>query len=318
MIPVTEMQSQKRGRLSAMLLALVLLALIPAGYFLFLREPAPPPPAPVPAPAPPPPAAGPPELRLSKLDGEVFVRKKGADGGWLTATVGQKLEVDDEIRTTPSSAVEFGTAGAYTFRVEPGTVLDVEQIEAKVSQFLLEQGMVNANVATGGHVKVRGGNSDAVASSKGGIFSMTNSGQGTVAVGSTEGEVEFSAAGKAVIVRKGQSSIAQGLGAPSAPRAIPPTLFLKVVWPDAGETNKRKLTIAGKTMPGAHVVVGSSVIPVDKDGRFRGVVTLREGHNSLDLTSRDVGGHTAESNKRINVHSTAPQISTDKLPWEKR
>ncbi len=312
-------EAEKRSRVITLVIAIALLALVPIAYFVFLREPPPPPMAPPPAAPPAPPAPQAPELRLSRLDGEVMVHRKGADGGWMAATQGQRLEVDDEIRTAPGASVEIAAGEAYTFRLEPGTVLGVEEIEATVSRFLLQRGMVNANVSSGTQqVKVRGEGSDAVATSKGGEFIMTNNGQGTVAVGSLKGDLEFSAAGKAVIVRTGQSSLVQGQGPPSAPAPIPASLFLKVQWPQITETNRRQVVVTGRTLPGSHVVVGSSVMTVERDGRFRGVVSLRVGRNNLSWKCRDVGGHVATSDKRIMLDSRAPNISTEKLPWEKR
>ncbi len=59
------------------------------------------------------------------------------------------------------------------------------------------------------------------------------------------------------------------------------------------------------------------MIPVDRDGRFKGVLILHEGANTVRLTTRDVGGRIDSSDKKIAVDSTAPPLSTEKLPWEK-
>ncbi len=311
---MTEPPRSQRGRLLALGALLALLAICGAGYVLFVHE-APQPPPPPPAKASPP---KPPQLFLTRVDGEVFVRHKGTDAGWTAAKTGDLLAASDEIRTSPSAGVEFGAAGAYTFRLEPGTVMSVDEIEATVSKFLVEQGMFTAEVAPGeSSVVVRAGNSDAVATTRGGSFVMSNSGKGTVAVGTQKGEVELKAAGKAVIVRSGQQAFALAGSPPTDPTPIPTSLFLKVQWPEETELNRRRVVVAGRTAPGSHVIAGGAVIPVERDGRFKGVLILHEGANTVRLTTRDVGGRVDSSEKKIAVDSTAPPLSTEKLPWEK-
>ncbi len=96
------------------------------------------------------------------------------------------------------------------------------------------------------------------------------------------------------------------------------SLFLKVAWPQKRELTRRQVEVAGKTAPGAHLTVGGVAVPVGKDGRFRGVITLREGANAVSVVAHDVGGHAAASDARLLLDTTAPPLSTEKLPWEKK
>jgi hypothetical protein len=169
----------------------------------------------------------------------------------------------------------------------------------------------------GRRMEVSAANSDAVASTGDGAFAMSNNGAGTVAVGARSGEVEFAAAGKAVLLRAGQQSVATGGSAPSAPAPIPSSLFLKVAWPQDREINKRKVVVSGKAMPGAVVLLGGQPVRVEKDGRFSAPVSLKEGANVVQAMCVDLGGHRGQEQIKIKVDTNAPDsdINTREL-WK--
>ncbi|MFN7135169.1 MAG: hypothetical protein ACK4N5_24050, partial [Myxococcales bacterium] len=162
-------------------------------------------------------------------------------------------------------------------------------------------------------------NSAAVARAKDGAFAVSSNGEGTVAVGARRGEVEFAAAGKAVILRAGQQSIARPTEQPSEPTQIPTTLFLKVGLPPSGEINRARVEIAGQTAPGAQIVVAGRRVVVSGDGRFATTLKLREGNNALRVEGRDVAGNVVVRRADLVVDTTAPdsRISTEDL-WKKK
>ena len=302
-----------------------LVAAVPLGYFVFLRRPAPPPPVAVVV------DAGVPvaqlvadaglsgerleSLRIAEVDGEVEVRRGKGEFG--PAQVGALLRADDAVRTGDGRAL-LSAGESYEVRVEPGSLVEVEELTERISRFDLGVGMLVARVEgkSGRQLVVTAAGSDASATTSDGTFALSNNGEGTVAVGARSGEVEFQAAGKAVVLRSGQQSISHQ-GAPSDPEPIPSSLLLKVDWPQEEALNKRRIVVGGKTSPGAVVMLSGRPVRVGRDGRFREKLVLREGRNVVQAEGLDVGGHASSRQAEIHVDTRAPDsdISTRKL-WE--
>jgi hypothetical protein len=315
-------ESQKKSRLAFLAAVGALLALLPLGYFVFLREP---PPAPLLPPGPDAaapaveaePDAGPAgaDLRIEEVSGAVEIRH--GSGAYSPALLGTVLRADDALRTLDGRA-RLVAKDAYDVRVEPGTELEIQELADRLSKFRLGVGLLVARVEgkSGRRLEVAAKGSDAVASSSDGSFAVANNGSGTVAVGARAGEVELKAAGKAVVLRQGQQSIVTPGSAPSDARPIPASLFLKVDWPKEKETNRREIAVTGRTAPGAVLLLAGVPTKVEKDGRFKAAVKLREGKNPLAATSFDVGGHQTESRRDLTVDTTAPDSDIAVPKWK--
>lgn len=315
-------RSRRRGRLRFALAALGLGVLALGGHRVFLKAragpSAPPPPVADDASAGAPPDAGARlhELTVTAVEGAVEIRR-GKLAPYEPAAVGAVLAAQDDLRTGDGRAT-LAERPAFEVQVEPGTELSVEELNARLSRIGLWTGMLVASVEGGERtLVVRAADSDARAVAREGTFAMSNNGRGTVAVGARSGEVEFQAAGRAVVLRAGQASIAQG-GAPQPPAAVPPSLFLKVRWPPEGLVNRRQITVAGRTAPGAVLLVGGVPTRVERDGSFEATLTLREGENRLRAEGVDVAGHRALESAAVEVDTTAPDsvIRTEDL-WRR-
>src|SRR5512140_628658 len=185
-------------------LGLVLLAL-PAAYFYFLGEEAPPPPPPPPPKVEAPEPVKPVELKIGAVEGAVEIRR-GA-GEWKPAQSGEALQAQDGVRTGDGARAVLVGGDAYEVKMEPGTAVSVDELTESISRVLLESGMASAKVkgAARHHTfEVKATGSDALARTREGAFTISNNAQGTVAVGTQAGEVEFAGKGKVVIVRAGQ------------------------------------------------------------------------------------------------------------------
>jgi hypothetical protein len=153
--------------------------------------------------------------------------------------------------------------------------------------------------------------SEGAARTRGGELSRASVG-GRVTVGVTAGRAEFEAGGRIVTLHTGQASSAEPGQPPSPPVALPRSLLLKVDWPAARETNRRKLVVQGKTTPGAVLTLGGQRVQVGPDGTFSHVVWLREGAQALDVVARDVGGRVEKSRSPTVVLDTrAPDVRFD-------
>src|SRR5215217_1999762 len=96
-------------------LALILAAL-PLGWFVFLRQPPPPPPPPAPlvVPVAAPVVTRPLELELTEVTGTVEVKE--GDGTWRKASVGMALRRHDKVRTEDGSYAVLIGGEAVEFR----------------------------------------------------------------------------------------------------------------------------------------------------------------------------------------------------------
>jgi hypothetical protein len=176
---------------------------------------------------------------------------------------------------------------------------------------LLEKGMTTARVRSGSGsphaLEVKTAGSDAVARSKGGTFTVSNNGAGTVALATLEGEATLSGQQRTVLVLAGQQSVVLPGQAPSPPAPIPTSLLLKVNWPDRP---RRQILISGQTDPGSQVLAnGESVLP-DDQGRFSFPLTLKEGSNPVRVQVRSVGGLRQEEQRALKVDTTPPKALT--------
>jgi hypothetical protein len=287
-------------------------ALIPLGYFLFLGKKAPPPPPP------PPPVVEAPKpvmLHLSDVKGEVQIRH--ANGAWEKAASGATLQRADAVRTDSEGEATLSGGDAYEVRMESGTEVSVGELSDSISRLMLESGMATAKVKKGHHMfEVHAAGSDAVASTQGGTFAISNNGKGTVAVGTQDGEVSFFGRGKVVIVRAGQESIVRPGASPTAPTPIPESLLLKVRWPQSGALNKRNLLVRGVAEPGSVVQVAGKAVTVDEKGAFVTQVVLKEGANSLLVRAHSVGQKTEEDRRDLTVDTTPPKVGVDRSLWK--
>lgn len=312
--------TQRKGSVLFWAAIAALLALLAGGYLYFLRRPDVPPVAPAgpdaaPAPEPPDASAAVQDLQVAEVSGTVEI--KSGKGGYAPAQPGAVLRAEDSLRTSGDGRARLVSEKSLDVQVEPGTELEVQELTTQLSRVQLGQGLVVAKVEgkNGKRLEISSRGSDAVAASSDGTFAVSSNGAGTVAVGARAGEVELKSAGKAVLLRSGQQSVALPGAAPSEPAAIPTSLFLKVDWPAVKETNRRQLTVSGKTEPGAVVLLAGQPVKVEKDGRFKATLTLREGKNSLSAEGLGVGGHTAREARDVSVDTRAPDtvIPTDKL-----
>ncbi|MFO0596950.1 MAG: hypothetical protein U0228_16665 [Myxococcaceae bacterium] len=288
------------------LVALILTA-IPVGWWLFLREPPAGPPV-VPPPVVTVPDAGPKaiEIHLGEVNGSVQIRR-GLDGGWADAQPGDVLNPSDGVRTANGSYAVLVGEETWEVKMEPGTEVGIGELKESITRLLLESGMAKATVKGGGRhtFEVRASNSDAVASTDGGVFTMASNGKGTVAVGSESGEVSFSGGGRVVIVRAGQQSIIRpGQQGPSEPTSIPSSLLLKVKLP-SGVLRNPKQVAKGQTEPGALVEVQGRIITVDEKGQFEVPLSLKEGNNALQVRAKSVGGREASQKGAVTIDTIA-------------
>jgi ferric-dicitrate binding protein FerR (iron transport regulator) len=297
--------SRSRAPFIAGLLAL--LAFGGAATWWMLRGEPPPPPKPAPVVTPEP--EKPPELKLSEVSGTVEV--KGADGEWHAAKQGDVLNSSDGVRTQDGSWAVLVGGEYWEVKMEPGTEVEVGELSTSISKILLGSGMAHATVhGAGRHTfEVKATKGDALARTDGGTFTISHNGEGTVAVGAEEGQVELVGKGRVVIVRAGQRSVVLPGQAPTDPIAVPNSLLLKVQLPLYSLTNRKQVTVVGQSEPGVRVEVAGHVVKVDATGQFKTNVSLVEGKNPVNVHALSVGKTEANSPHEVDVHTQIRRVT---------
>ncbi|MFZ5441200.1 MAG: hypothetical protein ACOZQL_14420 [Myxococcota bacterium] len=301
------------------LIVLAIAAAVPVAWRLFLAEEPTPPvvlaPPPNAAPAVVDAGAHAVEIHLGEVTGAVQIRR-GATGEWLDAKSGDALQPSDGVRTLDGSYAVLVGEETWEVKMEPGTEVGIGELKETISQLLLETGMAKATVKGRHTFEVRTANSDAVARTDGGVFTIASNGRGTVAVGTEQGEVSLSGAGRVVIVRAGQQSLVKPGQGPSEPVTIPSSLLLKVALPTKKTVNTPKLELEGAVEPGSLVEVQGHIVAVDEQGRFKVPVTLKEGKNTLTVRARGVGGQETRAGGAVELDTTVKAPTIDKNLWK--
>lgn len=260
------------------------------------------------------------EIRVGKVDGGKAEVQRGKGGPWEPVATGATLRADDAIRAGPATAIEI-EAGGHVVELAAGTDVRVAELTEGLTRYLLGSGFVAADAKGGkGKLQVEVEGTDVAVNATDGRFQMTSNGQGTVAVAAQRGDVRVAASGKEVVLQPGERTLVLPKQAPSAPVAVASSLLLKVSWPAERETNKRVVTIAGRTEAGALVFAMGRPMKVDADGRFSAKVNLAEGQTTLDLVARDASGNVVrQGGPRIVVDSrgAASKFETKDL-WQQK
>jgi hypothetical protein len=266
----------------------------------------------------PPDAGAPAPLKATVVSSRGLVEVKAADGTWQPAKVGQELGAEEAVRTGRNGEANLRFGDGIEVRVSPLSEFSVRDLEADLSRIRLEEGHVAASVdpAKQRALQVEAQGSDAVAESKGGDFGVVTDGRGQLTVATQTGSVKLSSRGKTVEVAAGETStvLADGDG-PTAPRAIPKSLFIKLQEPAARRINQRHTVVEGQTAPGSIVRVDGKLAKTDSKGRFRVKAKLKDGKNRVSVNVLDASGRkqTAKTSE-IVVDREKPQIESE-MQW---
>lgn len=255
---------------------------------------------------------------ITELRGAVQTR--AGQGPWADAVTGQRLGSDDSVRAGRASEATLRLGDGVEVHLSPRSEFTVRELSAEVSKIRLDEGHVTASVDEQGKrvLRVQAKGSDAEAESSGGRFGVVADGTGQLAVATSTGTVKLSAGGQTVEVAAGETSAVTG-GAPSAPRPIPGSLFLKVGALGPAKTRDLTTTVSGQADPGSLVKVGEQLARVDDKGRFQVKVPLKDGQNQLAIDVTDATGRTkTEKLPAITVDRTKPDIEAQTTWGEKK
>ena len=247
-----------------------------------------------------------------------LVEVQATDGSWQPVAVGQELGADQAVRTGRNGEANLAFGDGIQVRVSPLSEFAVRDLQEDLTRIRLEEGHVAATVDPDKQrlLQVEAKGSDAVAESRGGEFGVVSDGKGQLTVATKTGSVKLSSAGKSVDVGAGETStvLGEGIG-PTAPRAIPKSLFLKLQDPRDRRINRNYTVVEGVTTPGNLVRVEGRLAKTDTKGRFKVKVKLSDGSNRVSVNVLDASGRKETSKTgEIIVDREKPKIETD-MQW---
>jgi len=301
-------------QMAGLIAAVLLLAL---GLFrLLVYEP--PRPAPAGSVAPEPAPADPAEKRpvqamVLSVRGEV---KRGtAGGGWSAVEPGQKVQVDDLLRTGAHGTTDLAIDGRSRVSIAESSELSIRELTETVHRFRLTRGRMGADYDPAGErvLRVESDTGDAVAETRSARFSVLSSGSG-IAVATAAGGVELSARKRTVHVAAGQQSFVAPGGPPLPPVPVPTAVLLKVGNSLAGESETLCAEIDGTAFPGSEVTVDGAAIAVEADGRFHHQVARAAGKRSARVDIRDPSGR--EKTRTVPCSPTPARIDDMAIRWK--
>jgi hypothetical protein len=250
--------------------------------------------------------AGPEGMHIA--DGAVQLTRPGAPA--RPAIAGERVRTHDVVRIGPGERAVLRAGQGTELTLDGATELRVLDVRADTVDLELDGGRVRAEVRPGTpSVTVRRGGR-AVSTADGAIVVAVDG--DTFAAQVERGRASLIGFDDAVELRAGERALA--IGSQAAMLApIPERVVLDVAWPDARRTRADAVQIAGTTSPGARVVLrGADGRPVaihaGPDGRFAGVVPLREGEQPIVVEAIDPFGERVQATILIERDTTPPRI----------
>lgn len=246
-----------------------------------------------------------------------FVQKGRNGRDWQKLTAGERLSLEDTVRTGRTGEARLAVGEGVEVTVSPRSTFSVQEIQEGASNVRLDVGRVSATVDATKKRALRVGakGTNAVAETSGGTFGMVSDGFGQIAVATTKGQVKLVANGKSELVEEGAQSVVFKNATPSAPQPVSKSLLLKVADPVRRTTNESVQVIEGKASVGSVVRVGEKVAAINTRGKFRVPVKLKEGSNSIVVAITDPLGRTKKRTlPPIQLDREKPTIDA-KVKW---
>jgi hypothetical protein len=235
---------------------------------------------------------------VSALEGPVETYHRGQ---WYAVQAGDLLSLEDVLRTRAGGRAILRRAGVK-LEIRQNVDVRLDALAARAARFdLLRGGNVSAAVRSADESVAIAARHTEAKNLGPARFVVSVGAEGLVYVAASEGQVRFTAAGKAVAVAAGQGSSALPGEAPRPAEALPDELFLSVFWPEpptarlgpgAPPTPLGPAQLRGATHPSTRVRVNGVEAPVGPDGAFAVPVELAPGDNRLLVEAEDLVGRT--------------------------
>jgi hypothetical protein len=239
---------------------------------------------------------------------------------WIPVEPGNKLLVDQKIRTQTNGSVKLEIDENSKIEITGQSEMSVEQISDDIQQFHLTRGQMSVDFSPKDkrRLRITAAKNRAVASTQHGVFVIQNA-KGEVSVAATQGEVALTAENETVVVKPNTVSRVSPGKAPAAPTPIPLRVMLRVANPKKHARPKTTTTITGKTEIGALVNVNNTPAEVDASGRFKAEVPLQLGKNHFEVVARTPWGEARRELEPLTITNSPPsgpaKVDSVKVRW---
>lgn len=254
---------------------------------------------------------------LTEVRGRVEVRSSGE--AWRPLNVGDYVRDGVALRTGDDGSASLRYREGVSVRVMPDTAIGIGE-EGDVLRLVVSEGVVIADVQPGreSRIELTNGRGDTVARVQDGAVGVSVDSDGALEAAVTRGSATIRGGGETLELVEGYRTFVPPGAPPGIATELPRSLLLKVRWPDAA-TNERRQIVTGTTNPGARVRVGETTVRADERGRFKAVVQLREGVNTIGVFALDaVGRDRRATSPAIELDTRAPTatVETDPSIWD--
>ncbi len=231
------------------------------------------------------------------------------DGSWERVPEGARLETSDRVRTRGVGRVVIMADDGTRVEMIDEVDVSVAQLTRSLTELVLREGRVRAELGDGSDLALRVRSSGALAEGRGGAFTVFADGQGMVAVASETATVRLEAEDEEVALGAREQSVVLPGSPPSDPEAISEEVFLNVAWPEERLQRSPRLVVRGRVRPGTEVRVAGQRAEVASDGAFEAPVELDAGPNRISVTARDPAGRSREERSPpITVRNRPPRL----------
>ncbi len=254
---------------------------------------------------------------LTDLSGQVEIRAAGE--AWLPLNAGDAVANGVDLRTGRDGRASVRYGEDVSFEILPDTELGVRQ-DGDLLRLVVSEGVAIADVRPESETRVQLTNArgDAFAEVRDGTVGVLVDERGALDAAVTRGRATVSGGGETRELEEGFRTTVQPGATPAVPTRLPRSFLLKVQWPEPATSEKRQL-VTGTTNPGARVRVGAATVRADEEGRFKAVIELREGINTIGVFALDAAGRNQQaSSPEIELDTRAPTatVETDPSMWD--
>ncbi len=258
-------------------------------------------------------------VQVEAVSGEVD--RSGGPGGMTPAQAGDILLQRERLVVGQGGSALLGLGEDTQLRLDPGSVIEVVEVDRAGVRIELEDGRIEARVRPSGPALAIGAAGRTLRAQDADFTVGVDEDAVVVEVGQGAVSLEDPArpeGARSLIAGQRASATAGDLPFVEAADA---DLLLDVAWP-GGERDARaaSLTLTGRSAPGARIQVTGGSEPrsgrADGAGDFRITLPLSQGENELLVEAFDALGRRVSVQGQVARDSEAPAARAVQISWE--
>jgi len=222
--------------------------------------------------------------------------RRTGEGRWTGVLQGDKLAVDDAVRTGGQSSITLDLGDSSTIELAEQAEVEVRELSGAVQKLGLISGRASVDYRDNGErvLNIENGDGTVVARVQKGRFAVLNNGQ-LLAVATKTGSVDLSSAGRTVVVSEGKQSVAYAGQTPMTPFEIPVDALLRIADGSCRIQKSGGAVVKGTVSVGARLSVDGQPVTPDGGGRFSIALKAAAPGKKVLIRETDLWGETRET-----------------------